>query len=60
MPGGTKLRQNVGWAFATKMGGIPLAGFGALNLMLAGAAKALFRVDLPDNAWLPARSRPRS
>jgi len=56
---GTKLRQNLFWAFAYNMVGIPLAGLGALSPMLAGGAMALSSVSVIGNALLLGRWKPR-
>jgi Cu+-exporting ATPase len=55
-----KLRQNLFWAFAYNVVGIPLAGMGALSPMLAGAAMALSSVSVVGNALLLGRWKPRS
>ena len=53
-----KIRQNLGWAFVYNLVGIPLAAFGQLNPMLAGAAMALSSVSVVANALLLRGWRP--
>ncbi|MFC5481074.1 heavy metal translocating P-type ATPase [Massilia suwonensis] len=53
-----KIRQNLGWAFVYNLVGIPLAAFGLLNPILAGAAMALSSVSVVANALLLRGWRP--
>lgn len=53
-----KIRQNLFWAFAYNMVGIPLAALGYLNPMVAGAAMALSSVSVVANALLLKRWKP--
>jgi Cu+-exporting ATPase len=52
-----KIRQNLFWAFAYNVAGIPLAALGYLNPVLAGAAMALSSVSVLSYALLLKRWR---
>jgi Cu+-exporting ATPase len=54
-----KIRQNLFWAFAYNVAGIPLAAWGFLNPVVAGAAMAMSSVSVMSNALLLRRWRPR-
>ncbi len=53
-----KIRQNLFWAFAYNVAGIPLAALGFLNPVLAGAAMAMSSVSVMSNALLLKRWKP--
>ncbi|MEO7495470.1 MAG: heavy metal translocating P-type ATPase [Massilia sp.] len=55
-----KIRQNLFWAFIFNLAGVPLAAFGMLNPMLAGAMMAFSSVSVVSNALLLKRWRPAS
>ena len=54
------IRQNLFWAFVYNCVGIPLAAFGVLTPVFAGAAMALSSVSVVSNALLLKRFRPRA
>ncbi|WP_246602264.1 heavy metal translocating P-type ATPase [Falsiroseomonas tokyonensis] len=53
-----KLQENLAWAFAYNLLGLPLAAAGLLSPPFAGAAMALSSVSVLTNALLLARWRP--
>ena len=53
-----KIRQNLFWAFAYNVAGIPLAALGYLSPVVAGAAMALSSVSVLSNALLLKRWKP--
>jgi Cu+-exporting ATPase len=55
-----KIHQNLFWAFVYNSAGLPLAAFGFLSPVFAGAAMALSSVSVVSNSLLLRRWRPEA
>ena len=53
-----KIRQNLFWAFIHNVIGLPLAAFGILSPVIAGAAMAASSVSVAGNSLILRRWRP--
>jgi Cu+-exporting ATPase len=55
----SRIRQNLFWAFVYNLIGVPLAAFGLLTPIVAGAAMALSSVSVISNSLLLRKWRPK-